>query len=92
VLLPSSQPRHELRVQGLLEGVLDFFRMALAKHSVVLDELGLDVLRWCTRPARPPGSTCCPGPSLCPCEKGRTHHLVDLLPTMGLPQRGNGYR
>jgi hypothetical protein len=43
VLLPSSQPHHELRVQGLVEGVLVFFRMALAKRSTVFDELGLDV-------------------------------------------------
>ena len=41
MLLPSSQPHHELWVQGLRGGVL-VVPMALAKRGAVLDELGVD--------------------------------------------------
>jgi hypothetical protein len=42
MLLPSSQPHHEVRVQGLGGRVL-LLPMALAKRGGVLGELGVDV-------------------------------------------------
>jgi hypothetical protein len=94
VLLPSSQPHHEVSVQGLGGGVV-LRPMALESCGGVLGELAVDV--WVgvrlgpVRRAKDGGGRF----RSAPVSKGVPRELVDLLPTMRLQLRGkhkHGYK
>jgi len=87
VLLPSSQPHHEVRIQGL-GGRIEVLPMARASRRGVLGKLGVDA-----RVGVRVGPILWVVDVVCHCRwalvsQGVPHELVDFLATMRLGLQG----